>query len=176
MQSNDIKPAMQYGLITGVLFSLNFLLSVAGNPYAGALSNVISILIPIVVYQLTVRFRTTECDGILSYYGAFRFILRLFIYGSLISAMTKYIYLKFINPECSDMLYEHSMQLFTQIMKTPVGKEEQEALKEMYSPVNYTLVLSIGDYIAGVIVALIMAFFIKRDTNTGNKNQFSQYQ
>lgn len=163
MQANFIRPAMNYGLIIGALFSFNFLLSVSSNPYAGLISNIIIILIPVFFYKVTVRLRANECEGVITFHQAFHFIVRIVIYGTLISALTKYIYVRFINPEYSDILFERSLQMLTELVKTPVGQEEQEAMREMYRPMNFTCVISIGVYLAGVVMALILAAIIKKE-------------
>jgi ABC-type uncharacterized transport system permease subunit len=78
---------MLSGLIMGVFFSLNFLLSVSHNTFLSLLSYLVFAVILVTTYRFTIRFRDTECGGAISYGRAFSYILLLYFFAALISSV-----------------------------------------------------------------------------------------
>jgi len=92
MQPSISKSAMFNGLIMGVIFSINFLLSVSKITSLVLLTNVIAVLIVVGIYRQSIKFRDTECEGFITYWKSFSLILLTFFYAALISSVIKYIY------------------------------------------------------------------------------------
>ena len=109
MQGNIFTSAMRGGLALGVLFSVNFLLSVPQNTITGLLTYAVMAVIVAATYRLAARFRDQECGGYIGYGKAFAFILASFFYAALISSLVKFIYFQFINPDYLGNLYNQSM-------------------------------------------------------------------
>jgi len=164
MQPSISKSAMFNGLIMGVIFSINFLLSVSRITTLVLLTNVIAVLIVVGTYRLSVRFRDTECEGFISYWKSFSLILLTFFYAALISSVVKYIYFQFINPDYLEQMFQESMKLLNS-MKFPISDALIDQTKSMLKPASYTLVYVWSNVLMGAIVGLIMAAFIKKDKN-----------
>ena len=162
MQPSISKSAMFNGLIMGVIFSINFLLSVSKNTTLVLLTNVIAVLIVVGIYRQSVRFRDTECEGFISYWKSFSLILLTFFYAALISSVVKYIYFQFINPDYLDQMFQESMKMM-RTMKFQITDESTDQMKSMLKPATYTLVYVWINVLMGAIVGFIMAAFIKKE-------------
>jgi len=162
MQPNIMKSAMFNGLIMGVVFSINFLFSISKITTLVLLTNVIAVLIIFGIYRLSVRFRDTECEGFITYWKAFSFILLTFFFAALISSVVKYIYFKFISPDYLDQMFQESLKVLNS-MKFPISDELIEQTKSMLKPASYTLIYIWSNLLMGLFVGLIMAAFIKKE-------------
>jgi hypothetical protein len=162
MQPSISKSAKFNGLIMGVIFSINFLLSVSKNTSLVLLTNVIAVLIVFGTYRLSVKFRDTECEGFISYWKSFSLILLTFFYAALISSVVKYIYFQFINPDYLDQMFQESMKMM-RTMKFQITDELTDQMKSMLKPATYTLVYVWSNVLMGAIVGFIMAAFIKKE-------------
>ena len=78
MQPSIVKPTMSNGLIMGVLFSVNFLLSIQKNYFFVFLSYFVIASIVVSLYKMSIQFRDSACAGVISYRRAFFFIHLLF--------------------------------------------------------------------------------------------------
>lgn len=162
MQPNIVKSAMLNGLIMGVLFSLNFLLSVSQNTFLSLLSYVVFAAILVGTYRFALRFRDTECGGFISYGRAFSFVLLLFFFAALISSIVKYVYFQYINPAYLENLINESMKAI-EMMKIPVDDAAYENVEKMMKPASFSLQYLWVNVFAGTFVGLIMAAFIKKE-------------
>lgn len=162
MQPSITKSAMFNGLIMGVIFSINFLLSVSKITALVLFTNVIAALIVVGIYRLSVKFRDTECGGSISYWKSFLIILLTFFYAAIISSVVKYIYFQFINPDYLDQMFQESMKLL-ESMKFHETDAMVDQMKSMLKPATYTLVYVWSNVLMGVVVGLIMAAFIKKE-------------
>jgi hypothetical protein len=164
MQVNIMKSAMQSGLILGLIFSGNFLLSVSNINALMALTYVVAAFIVYYIYKTAIKFRDTECDGVISYGKSFLFIILLFFYAALISTAIKYVYLRYINTTYLETIFQESMKLI-QSMKLPMKAADLEQTENMFKPLNFSLLYIWSNVILGTFVALIMSAFIKKDKN-----------
>jgi len=162
MQPSITKSAMLNGLIMGVIFSINFLFSVSKVTSLIMFTNIIAILIVVWVYRTTVKFRDNECEGFISYWRAFSYILYTFFFAALISSVVKFIYFQFINPAYLDSIYQDTMKMLT-AWKYPIDDAMEEQTKKMLKPASYTLVYIWINALLGIIVGLILAGFIKKN-------------
>lgn len=162
MQVNIMKPAMRSGLILGVLFSLNFLVSISGNTFLAVLSYFVLAFILVATYRLTIQFRDNDCEGYVSYSRAFVFILLSFFYAALISALVKFIYLQFINPNYLREVYD-LMMLYVEKLNMPIEDEFETTLSDLLKPASFALQSIWVNMISGVFVGLIMSAFVKKE-------------
>lgn len=169
MQSKIRKSAMQNGLIMGVIFSVNFIFSVSGTYLLGFLTNVITLVILWVMYKMAVKYRNNECEGTITYVNAYRYISSVFFYASLISAIVKYIYMKYIDANCAQWLFNQAVQA-QQLFQLKGSTEEQDALQQVYTPINYAILFIAVNNMLGMVLGLIMAGFIKKDKKTLDSN------
>ena len=162
MQQSVLKSAMFNGLIMGVIFSINFLFSISKITALILLTNVVAVFIVVGIYQLTVRYRDTECEGFITYRKAFLLILLTFFFAAIISSVVKYVYFRFINPDYLDQMFEETMKVLRS-MKFTTDDAMIEQIKRMLKPASYTLVYIWTNVIMGLVVGLIMAAFIKKE-------------
>lgn len=162
MQVNIMKSAMKSGLILGILFAINFLLSTSSSLYLGALTYVIMAIILIAAYRFTIQFRDKECEGYITYGRSFLFILFSFFYAGLISSLVKFIYWQFINPDYLTNLYNESM-LFIQNMNLPTEEKFEENMRTLLKPASFALQYIWVNTFLGIVVGLIMSIFTKKE-------------
>lgn len=99
MQPNIIKSSMSNGLILGILFSINFLLSITKITPLVLISYGLMTFILVVTYRTAIRFRDKECLGEINFGKAFSFIILTYFFAALISSVVKYVYFQFIDPD-----------------------------------------------------------------------------
>jgi len=161
MQVNIMKSAMKSGLILGVLFSINFLLSIPSNAFTGILTYVVIAAILVVTHRLSVQLRDNECGGYITYGRVFSFILLSFFYGAIISSLVKFIYFQFVNPEYLANIYNESMLMMEKI-GFPIDSMVEESVRTLLKPATFSLQYIWVNTLLGVFVGLIMAAFIKK--------------
>jgi hypothetical protein len=168
MQPNIMKSAMQNGLIMGVIFSINFLLSTQKNSTLIFLTYVIAIIIVTILHKQIIRFRDTECNEIISYGKAFSYIILVFFYAALISTPVKYIYVRYINPDFLITLAQDTMKMF-EAFKIPMSNVEIEQSQEIFKPLNFSLLYIWSNIFLGAVTGLIMAAFVKKNKNISHE-------
>lgn len=159
---------MLNGLIMGVLFSLNFLLSISKIPSLTLLSYVVVTFILVGMYKLSVRFRDVECEGVITYGKAYSFILLTFFFAAIISSVVKYVYFQFINPDYLEQLLQDSMKAL-ETLRFPIDEAAYEQMGKMMKPASFTLQYIWLNVLMGSFVGLIMAAFIKKEKNIFEK-------
>lgn len=160
MQPNIMKSAMHNGLILGVIFSINFLFIAFNNLY---FAFVVIIIILIATYKLTVRFRDTQSLGQISFKKAFNYIVLLFLFASIISAIVKYIYTKFIDTTFLDKLLQVQLSNFKAISSLALSDSYLIFFEKLFRPAAFALESIFENILRGAIVGLIMAAFIKKE-------------
>lgn len=162
MQSNLLKTSMINGLIMGVLFSLNFLISVPKNTILGILSYFIMAAIVVIMYRMAIRYRDNDCEGYISYGKVFSLIIYTFFFGALISSLVKYIYFKFIDTTYLDNLLQESLKTM-EAMKFTVDDNAYNQMSEMMKPASMALQYIWVNMLGGLVVGLIMSAFVKKE-------------
>ena len=172
MQPNIIKPAMSNGLIMGVLFSINFILSIQRNYIFVFLSYFVMSSIVVGMYRITIRFRESECEGVMSYRKAFLFILYTFFFAALVSSVVKFIYFQFISPDYLENMMRDSLKVLSD-MNLKMDNESIEQMQTNLKPATFALQYIWVNVFIGSMVAFVMAFFIKKNppASTENKEQ-----
>lgn len=170
MPVNILKSAMKGGLILGVLFSLNFLLSVANVTFLNVLTYLIIAFILVATYRLTTGFRDNDCKGYISYSWSLLFIMLLFFYASLISTLVKFVYFKFINPDYLVSLYNEMMILLENFKITGLDEAEQ-SMSELFRPASFSFQYMGVNMFMGVLVGLIMAAFTKKERSIFDRDE-----
>ncbi len=162
MKSNLFNITMRSGLVLGVLFSLNFIISTFNNPILGLLSYLITALIVYLTYQYTVGFRDKENGGVITFGQGFLFVFLLFMFASIISAGVKYIFLQFINPDYLQNLLGLTMQTMESIMDS-VPDDMYDALESFLTPINFVMASSWMNFLMSLVVGVIIGLVVKRN-------------
>jgi hypothetical protein len=162
MQPNIMKSAMHNGLILGVIFSINFLLSVSKITALILFTYAVAAIILVMLYKIAIRFRDIECQGVISYGKAFLYIILIFFYAALISTVVKFIYLRFIDQSYLEIIFQDTMKML-ETMKLPMNSAEIERTESMFKPLNFSLLYIWSNLLIGTFVGLIMAAFVKKE-------------
>ncbi len=165
MKPMALKHAMYFGLILGLVFSLNFFLSTINGVIANTLSWVIILLIPIATYRLTADCRDRVCEGEMSYGTALWYGIQLFFYASLVSAAFKLIYFKILNPDFLPNQLEQTLRLMEQL-QMPLTDVQINEVKSVLTPFNMALNYVWLNVLAGLLVSLITGIFAKKNKST----------
>ena len=171
MQTNVLNAAMKYGLIMGIVFSVNFLLSVSGNAIITLLGYLVVAFICVLTYRFAIAYRDKENGGTISFGHAFFFIILLFLFAAIISSLFKFIYFKYLNVNYLPMLLEQSVSMMQQLQEQfhlSVPDDYYETMDKMMSPTAYTLQYIWVNTFLGVVMGLIIAPFVKKDKDIFN--------
>ena len=164
MKPNLMNSAMRNGLILGILFSVNFLFSISNNLFLGLLTYAMIGIIVYASYRFTAGYRDTDCEGVISYRHALAYVVLLFVFAALISAIVKYIFFQYLNPNFLPELVNKSMEIMEQVMPS-VPEEMYDNMDTMMTPINYSLMVTWLNVILGFFVGLIVAGIVKKDKN-----------
>lgn len=162
MQQNILKSTMFVGLILGILFSLNFLISLIGSGFAGFLSFIITILIVYYTYHSVIKYRDMECEGAITYGKSLTYIILSFFFAALIGAAVKFFYVTFINKEYLDTLLQETYKIMD-MMKFPVTEEAYDQIEKMMSPVGFAFQSIWANVLLGLLLGLIMSIFTRKE-------------
>lgn len=162
MEANIFKPAMRSGLILGILFSVNFLLSIPTHVITSILTWVVIAVIIVATLRLSKEYRDKELGGFISYGKSFLFIVISFFYASIISTFVKIVYFQFINPDFLREIYNQSMLMMEQL-NMPITDEFEASMNSFLKPVPFLFMYVILNMICGAVVGSIMAAFVKKE-------------
>ena len=84
------KHAMNFGAIIGVIFSINFLITTIKS--LAFAQYIFVVIIVYAVYKFAIHCRENVMEGSISYGSALWYVMQLFMYGSMISALVRYIF------------------------------------------------------------------------------------
>ncbi len=163
MKPNFLNITMRNGLVLGVLFSLNFIISTFNNPVLGLFSYLIVGLIVYLTYQYTARFRDRENGGLITFGQGFFFVFLLFMFASIISAGFKYVFLQFISPNYLKELLGVTMQTMETVMET-VPDDMYDSLESFLTPINFVMATSWANIFISLIVGVIIGLVVKRSS------------
>lgn len=159
---------MQNGLAVGILFSINFLLSISKITPLVLISYGLMGIILVVTYRTTIRFRENECSGEITFGKAFSFIILTYFFAALISSVVKYIYFQFINPEYLSKLLNESLKA-VEMLRLPIENATYDQMENMMKPATFSLQYIWMNVLLGTLIGLTMAPFIKKDKNIFEK-------
>ncbi len=162
MRVNPMKHAMKYGLILGVLFALNFLLSVTGVVALQLLSYVLVVAIVYFTYRFTVHYRENERSGSLSFWQGFSYVMWLFLFAALVSSVFKLLYLKFIAPDYLAAMLNDTL-LVLESMQYPMGDGELAQIERMMQPARFALASLWVNVLSAIFLGPIVASFAKHE-------------
>ena len=150
-----MNSTMRNGLILGIVFSVNFLFSISNNLFLGLLSYAVIGVIIYLSYRFTINYRNLDCEGAISYRHALAYVILLFLFAALISAIVKYLFFQYLNPDFLPELMNKSIEIMEQVMPS-VPEETYDNMDTMMSPINYSLMVTWVNVILGFFVGLII--------------------
>ncbi|MBQ0081957.1 MAG: DUF4199 domain-containing protein [bacterium] len=156
------RHAMSKGLVLGSLFALNYVLSTYSA--TSFLSFGVEIVIVYFAYKAAVDCRENVLEGVISFGGAWWYVINLFLYSSMVGGVVKYVYLKFIRPDYLQGLIPQVKAVFEQAqMSGGEMKEVMTTLGQVLTPENMVLYSIMGDVLIGIFLGLIIGLIVKRD-------------
>ncbi|MFI3297461.1 MAG: DUF4199 domain-containing protein [bacterium] len=164
MNQERNKHAMTYGLLMGVVFSINFYLSTV--PAISFLQYLVFVVVLVLSYRFATNCRDKVCGGVMSYGSALFYIVQLFSYAALILALFKYIFYTLLAPNYLDSLLELFIQIMDEagLSNTMFGDTPfVEMFEKVITPLNLSLQSIWVNILYGLIVGLIMAAFVKKE-------------
>lgn len=150
------------GLLLGLMFTVNFLISITGISFASLINLIVAIFIVYYLYRSAVKFRDIDCDGAITYGKSLSYVILSFFFAALISAIVKYIYVALINRDYLDMLLQESYKALD-ILKFPVTEEAYTQLEKMMTPVGFAFQSIWTNVLFGLVLGLIISIFIKKE-------------
>lgn len=165
--------AMKSGLILGVLFSFNFLISLTGIPF---ISWLIFGVIIYMTYRITIEYRDKEAGGSLSYGQSFMYIFFTYFFAALISAFVKFVFYQFISPNGLNELYNQTITILegnSALFPEDMLDQVSGSLKSLLRPAPYALYSLFANMIGAVFAGLIIAAFTKKEKSVFEKDNTS---
>ena len=111
---------------------------------------------------MVIRFRDVECEGVISFWKAFSYILLTFFFAAIISSVVKYIYFQYINPAYLEEMFQESMKLMEKL-KFPMNDASIAQMETIMKPASFTLQYIWVNVFVGTLVALVMSGFVKKE-------------
>lgn len=102
--SNSEQPtmmncAMNFGAVVGLYYIVKFILFPLSlrSTMAGLLFLGLTVVVPLLIFQLVKRYRNQYCGGQIGFVQAFSFSLLIMNFGALLSAAAHYIYFAYVD-------------------------------------------------------------------------------
>ena len=162
MQKKTLKSALINFHIVGLLLSAKFILSTQSNSIFAFLTLFTSVSIIFVLYRITIRFRESECDGIISYFDAFKYIFLIYFLGSIVSSIVVFIYTQFINKDFLSFTLDFLLKTYEK-MKIHIDNPTYSVIEKIYKPLPYSLLNIIASIFTATFWSLILSAFIKKE-------------
>lgn len=163
--------SMNYGTVLGVYYAAKFCLFPLGlkSPFASLLFVVLTILVPVLAYKLTKRFRLTAMpEGRMTLSQAWSFTLQLFMFASILVAVIHFIYFAFIDhgallQASQDSLTQMAAAMQEGATDAAAWQMQLDSMKQTIdmvaamSPIELTLQLLVNNLFWGCIFGLPIA-------------------
>lgn len=156
------RHAMNFGAIMGLVFSINFLITTIKSLVF--LQYIFIVAIIYLAYRFVIHFRDNVNEGEISYGYAFLYILQLFMYASMISAVVRYLFYSYIKP---DFLQNQLNETLAALQGTPMANiitgDIYQQTVELMTPLNMALQAIWLNLLLGVLLGLILAAVVKKN-------------
>lgn len=162
--ANMNRHVMNFGAIMGLVFSVNFLVTTVKS--LAFLQYGFIVVIIYLVYRFSVHCRENVMDGVMSYGSALWYVMQLFMYGSMISALVRYLFYMYIKPEFLEKQLNETVQALqgTSMAEVITGEVYQQTI-ELMTPLNMALQSIWVNLILGLLLGLVMAGVVKKAEN-----------
>jgi hypothetical protein len=175
IRPNFWKSALYWGVISGVVsIILSVLMYVIGFTPSSfgriGLAILMSLIILVVVLVIALKSYRNSLGGSMTYGQAFKFGFFVILFGSVISSIYYFLFLKFIDPEYLKNVMEKFMTNLEEfLLKRGMNEEqvskamEEAAKKPIPSPLKSTIQGFFQGLIFSTIVNLIVAAIMKKN-------------
>jgi len=153
------------GLFLGLMFTINFFLSLSHIGILGFISLITTVLVIYYTYRKVIKFRNNDCDGCMTYGKSLIYIILSFFFGALISSAVKFFYVAFINKEYLDLLLQETYKVLD-AMKFGISEENYDQLEKMMTPFGFAIQSIWANLLLGLLLGVIMSFFVRKEKST----------
>ena len=152
------QSAMRYGTYLGIAWAIMYIALFNGVTSLSLTTIAMGILLasPFIAGSYAIRFRQTEYNNSISYRQAWRFLFYMYICATLLSALTNYIYLNYIDKGA------FLMQIQSASIAAAGETGTTIELFSGYTTGNLTWIFLSNNILCSLINPLIIAFFVKR--------------
>lgn len=159
-----MQHAMLFGLELGVWFAIGFMTQTHASTWYQVLHTMVEIYILFGVYRSAVNYRETECDGVVRYGESVRYIIQLYFYAGVISALICLVYLLWMNPGYLAEQQELVIRVFEENGMN-ITDEMRASMKELLVPSRYAMMSIFGEVLRGIVVGMLMGILVSRRGN-----------
>ncbi len=162
-----MKPAVKYGLISGIVGVLfNLVMYITGINRTSSIQIIqwLTVIIPVVFMYLAIKtYRDEIGNGWITFGKAFNQAFIVGIVGGLIGSVYHFLYLKFIDPTYSDYLIQVQVEKMTERgMNDELIDKAMKQMEPFMTPVvQFGFAIFFSLFIAAVL-GLIMAGIMKK--------------
>ena len=153
--------AMRFGTYMGVFWIIKFILLPLGfqMPLLQLLFILCTVFVPILGYIYARRFRNLYCEGTISFFRAFLFVVGMYVFAAMLTAIGHYIYFQFID---HGYLFDMYRQQLNEVKAVAQGDLAQSMDQLMVafdtvsalSPIQLTFQLITQNAFYGILLAL----------------------
>lgn len=161
--------AMHFGTYMGLFWIFKFIFLPTGFtvPLLQLLFILMTLFVPFLGYIYARRYRNTYCEGSISFFKAFAFIIFMYLFASLLTAAAHYVYFRFIDNGYLVNTYIEQLEN----MKAAVPGEMKDSIAQLIdalgvisslTPLELTLQLLSQNFFYGVLLTFPTALFIMK--------------
>ena len=164
-QPSPASHAMLYGLEMGIFFGLKFIVEAKAQDSAwmSVLSWLLTIYIIYSIFRAAFNYRMTDLGGEITFGQAFRYIIYLFFFASIVAAAVRVVYLQWFDNEFLSRLAMQTNQVIEQFKLDAADRVAvEQSLQSMLRPVRFSLYYILYDMLMGVLTALILSPLVKK--------------
>ncbi|NDV65908.1 DUF4199 domain-containing protein [Bacteroides sp. 224] len=166
------KYAMHFGTYMGIFWILKFALFPIGmtNPFLMFLFIGFTFTVPFLAYYFAKSFRDKICGGSITFVQAWVFLIFVFLFASLLTAMAHYIYFRYLD-------HGHIINTYAQMLNTipenataiqAYTNQINEAINQIraMTPIEISMQLLSSNVLNCSILSLIISLFVAKKKNT----------
>lgn len=163
--------AMLIGMEMGIWFAGSFILSAQqiNHPGLAILGLFVDVYIVFCIVRAGQHYKYTECNGKITFGLAYRYIIWLFVFSSLVASLIRFIYLQWIDTSYLSAYYdifENQMRTLSPEFTSGDGATALSLFRESLTPIRFSIYYIFSDVLTGAILGLLIAPFIsRRDSN-----------
>lgn len=171
--TNITQLASKFGLVIGLFYIIRFICIPLSASYPGLsiIYAAMFISAPFIYGYITINFREKFLGGTMSFSQGFRFLFTMIVCGTLIEAMTQFIYFRFIDHGMLGKWYlENISQFEEQFGKDIYLDQMRNYVEAIYSipAIDITISMLVNNIMWTIVISAIIAAILRK-TNPKEK-------
>lgn len=164
---NIAQIAARFGLAVGIFYIIRFMCIPLSVNYPGIalLYEIMFVASPFLYVYITIIFRKKYMGDVMSFAQGFRFLFTMIICGTLIEAMTHYIYFRFLDKGMLGKWYlENLSQFEEEVGKNMMIEQMKDYVNTLYSvsAIDITVTMLINNIMWTVVLSAIIAAILRK--------------